>query len=56
MKDRMQLWFACRLPRWLVRWAAVRLIAHATTGQFSSTVVPDLTAMDALKRWDSVNS
>lgn len=51
-KDSLQMWFAWRLPRWLVKWAAVRLMAHATTGKYSATVVPELTAMDALKRWE----
>ena len=51
-KDKLMLWTAHRLPRWLVRWAAVRLGAHATTGKYGSTIVPELTFMDALKRWD----
>ena len=50
-KDKLQVWVAYRLPNWLVKWAAVRLIAHATTGEYSATVVPKLTAMDALQRW-----
>jgi hypothetical protein len=32
-------------------WAAVRLGAHATQGEYSNTVVPELTFVDALKRW-----
>lgn len=52
VKDKIQMWFAWRLPKWLVKWAAVRLVAHATTGEYGSTVVPELTAMDALKRWE----
>lgn len=51
-KDKLQMWLAWHLPKWLVKLAAVRLIAHATTGQYGSTVVSELTAMDALKRWD----
>jgi hypothetical protein len=50
-KDKLQMWFAWRLPKWLVEWATVRLVAHATTGVYSDTVVPDLTAMEALRRW-----
>ena len=42
---------AWRLPRRLVYWCAVRLMAHATQGQYSSQVVPELSAMDALQRW-----
>ncbi len=40
------------LPRKIVMWAAVRVAAHATQGQYENTVAPELTAMDALKRWD----
>jgi len=50
--ERFQLWLAFRLPRWLVMRAAVRLMAHATTGKYENQIVPELTAMDALKRWD----
>ncbi len=41
-----------RLPKPLIRWATVRAIVHATSGEYSNTVVPDVTAMDTLKRWD----
>jgi len=53
MKNKIQMWLAWRLPRWLVMWASVRMIAHATTGKHSSTVVPELTAMEALQRWEA---
>ena len=52
-KGNLQRWVAWRLPKWLVYWAAMRLIAHATTGKYSTTVVLDLTAMDAMKRWEN---
>ena len=45
------MWIAWRVPRRLVYFASIRLIANAIQGEYSSTVVPDLTAMDALKRW-----
>jgi hypothetical protein len=51
--DRVWQWIAWRLPRRLVMWAAVRLIIHATAGEYSAQVVPELTAMDALRRWSS---
>lgn len=41
-----------RLPRGLVFRCAVRLMANATTGPYSDQIVPELTAMDALQRWD----
>lgn len=51
--EKIQMWIAWKLPHWLVKWAAVRLMAHATTGVYGSTIVPELTAVDALKRWPS---
>jgi len=44
-------WIAWHLPRKLIYWAALRLIAFATQGPYSEQVVPELTAMDALGRW-----
>ncbi len=52
MIEKIQRWLAWRLPHGLVYWAAVRLLAHATTGKYSATIVPDLRAMDALQRWE----
>lgn len=52
MIERIWRWLAWRLPQGLVYWATIRLIARATTGRYGTTVVPDLTAMDALGRWD----
>ena len=52
-KEKLGLWLAWHLPRYLVMWCYVRVVAHATTGSFSSTIVPELSAMDALKRWDN---
>jgi len=49
--DKLWLWIAYKLPRGLVKWAAIRLMANATVGKYSDQVVPDLTAIAALKRW-----
>ena len=43
---------AWKLPKSLVYWAAIRLMSNATTGRYSNQVVPDLGAVDALKRWE----
>jgi hypothetical protein len=51
MKDKFLMWLAFNLPKRLVMWCAVRVGAHATTGQYSETVVPQITFMDALGRW-----
>lgn len=47
-------WVAWRLPKKLVYWAVIRLMAYATQGDYSGQVVPELTAMDALQRWEMV--
>lgn len=39
------------LPRRVVMWAFIRVGAHATTGHYANTVVPELSMMDALGRW-----
>jgi hypothetical protein len=49
--EKIQIAVAWRCPRWLVKWCAVRLGCNATQGKWSSQVVPELSFMDALKRW-----
>ena len=49
---KLVMWFVWLLPRWLVYWCSVRLMSEASTGQWGHQVVPELTALDALKRWD----
>lgn len=50
--ERAWRWIAWRLPKELVKWAAIRLGCHATQGEYSNQDVPSLYFMDALKRWD----
>ena len=50
--DKIKRWIAYRLPKWLVCWASIRLVAHATTGKYENTIVTELTVMDALDRWE----
>ena len=51
MRERFYMWLAWHLPRELVKWCAVRVGASATAGEYSGQVVPDLTVLDALRRW-----
>jgi hypothetical protein len=51
--ERLARKIAWRLPRRVVMWCYVRVGAYATTGEYSDTVVPDLSMMDALGRWES---
>jgi len=52
MKDKLWFWLTWKMPRRLVYFCTIRLISAATTGQYSDTVVPELTAMDSVKRWE----
>ncbi len=45
---------------WFVKWVVpnkvkyfcfMHIMAHSTTGKYSSTIVPELTGMDAIKRY-----
>lgn len=51
-KEHLLLWFVGKLPHEVCARAMVRVMAHATTGQWSNQFVPDLGAMEALQRWD----
>jgi len=53
--DTLMQWLSYHLPRKFIYFAAIRLIANATTGRYSSQIVPELTAMDAIKRWEKSN-
>jgi hypothetical protein len=50
--DARKLWVAQHVPRWLVYWCAIRLMAHATSGKHDRQGVNALTAMEALDRWE----
>jgi hypothetical protein len=52
LREKLLLWFVWHLPRKVVYWCTIRLIANATTGPYSGQIVPALTAMDALQRWE----
>ena len=50
--DNIYNWLSQKLPKRLVYFCAIRMIAHATNGKYSKQIVPDLFAMDVLKRWE----
>lgn len=56
LREKTLYWIAWKLPRGVIYWAAIRLVAHATKGQWSGVEVPALNAMDALERWGGDNS
>lgn len=51
MVEKVVRWVAWHLPKDVVYWATIRLIAFATSGEYSNQVVPELGAMEALHRW-----
>ncbi len=50
-KDNFMLWITKWIPNRIKYWCAIHVGASATTGEYGSTVVPDLTFMDAIKRF-----
>jgi len=52
IKEKFWTWLAWHLPKKLVYWASVRLIANATMGKYSSQDVTTLQAWVALERWE----
>lgn len=50
-KERFLMWIAFHLPRSVTYWAAINVGAHATTGAYENQVMPELTYVEALKRW-----
>jgi hypothetical protein len=49
--EKVKLWVAWHVPKWLAYWCTIRVGAHATTGKWSNQIVPELTVADALQRW-----
>lgn len=50
--ENVERWIVWHLPRRMCSWAVIRVVAETTTGEYSGTVVPDLPAMEAVRRWD----
>ena len=44
-------WVVSLLPKKLWYFCFMKVMAYATTGKYGDTVVPDLTGMDAIKRF-----
>lgn len=51
--EKLEWQIAYMLPEKVAYFATIRVGAHATTGIHSSTCVPDMTFIEALKRWDA---
>jgi len=48
----LRLRFVWLLPSWLVYWCAIRLMAHATAGEYGNDCLDDVPMSEALKRWE----
>ncbi len=44
-------WIVRRLPKRLVYFCFMHVMAYCTTRKYGDTVVPELTGMDAIKRY-----
>ena len=49
--EMIQIKIAWALPRKIVMWASIRLIANATQGAYGSEHPGDVSVMQALDRW-----
>lgn len=50
-REKIQLWIVWHLPKWVIYWATIRLVAFATSKRSEAT--PDeMKMMDALKIWE----
>ena len=48
-------WLVSKLPVKVVYFCFMHVMAHATTGKYGSTIVPELSGMDAAKRYGDDN-
>lgn len=51
MNDKIAMWLAWRMPKRITHWCAVRVVAHATQGEYSAQIVPELAALEATDRF-----
>lgn len=50
--DRVVRSLAWKLPRRLVMWCFVRVVAHATAGEWGNSSPTEVNTMEALNRWE----
>ena len=44
-------WLVKHLPRKLVYFCFIHVMAYSTTGKYGNTILPELSGMDAIKRY-----
>lgn len=52
LSDRAWLAVARAMPRKLAYWCTIRVTAEATSGEYDGTIVPEIPAMEAARRWE----
>ena len=50
--EKILIWLCFHLPKPVAYWCAIRVGAAATSGKYSNQIVPELTFMEALQRWE----
>jgi len=53
LREKFWFWMAWHIPKKLVYFSAIRLVAFATQGEYGDTIVPELPAMEAVRRWET---
>lgn len=54
--EKVGVFVAWHLPRFIVYWCAIRLFAHGTAGRWGNTDPGKMDCMEALKRWEQPNN
>lgn len=55
LPTRFMMWLVYHLPKSVIYYSTIRLVAAVTTGKYSNTIVPELSAMDAIQRYQQDN-
>lgn len=50
-KVKFYYWIVDLLPKTIIYFCFMRVMAYSTTGRYGETIVPELTGMDAIKRY-----
>ena len=48
-------WVIRKLPKKMIYFSFMHVMAYATTGKYGNTVVPELSGIDAIKRYGDDN-
>lgn len=50
IKEKIVTWIAWHLPKSIVYWSTIRAGVYATTGEYSDTIVPEISYTEVLQR------